>query len=202
MCGASFPEAINARFSQPKLGPAAPPVVLVATRPCSAGQTTTRAAPRESDNTTLSVWRCRKSRSSTKRMAEPTADPLYHASRKISMSRNSGAVLLSGPNATMPTQLRVCRSAGARPLWRRRVQETGDRRHRRHPQGDDARVLEVGARRRREGGAGAGGEDHLEGPAARGRPRGSDRGRRELHQHARDGHRAGAARRHARSCRW
>src|ERR1700722_9244661 len=95
MCGTNRPDPISARLSQPKLGPASPPVVLVATRPCSAGQTTTCVEPRH--NTTVSVWRCRKSRSAPKRVADPTAGPLYHGPHKIGMSRNSGTVLLSGP---------------------------------------------------------------------------------------------------------
>src|SRR5580704_10543458 len=119
MCGSRFPDAINSRLSQPKLGPAAPPLVLVATRPCSAGQTATRAAPRESDSITVSVWRCKKSRSSPNWMAEPTADPLYHGVAKIGMSRNSGTVLLSGPMKRGPACVAVlvlglCGAAGCK----------------------------------------------------------------------------------------
>ncbi len=95
MCGASFPDAISSRFSQPKLGPAAPDTVLVATRPCSAGHSTRRAAPEESDSTIVSVWRCRKSRSAPKLEAGPfTAGPVYHACT-LCLNMGTRAILLS-----------------------------------------------------------------------------------------------------------
>ena len=67
--------------------------------------------------------------------------------------------------------------------------------HRRHPQGDDPRVLEVDPRRRGPGGARARRQDHLEGAAERGRPGPADHRRRGLHQPRRRRHRARAARR-------
>ena len=102
MCGASFPDAISSRFSQPKLAPFAPAAVLVATRPCNAGHNTTRAAPPGSDSTTVAVWRCKNSTSSPKLCAQPpaptsasktgaacrsTAGPLYHGTRAAGVER-------------------------------------------------------------------------------------------------------------------